>query len=265
MTNAAGSPEYDLFAEFYDHVVAYRERPDVAFFVDLARAAGGPVLEVGCGTGRVLIPIAQAGVEITGLDLSEGMLAVCRAKLRQEAPEVQARVRLHHGDMRDFHLDRTFPLVTVPFRAFQHLMSVEDQRRALRGIRAHLTDGGRLVLDLFNPSIPFLADDRWTREPIPEPGFTLPDGRHVVRKMRIAHRDLAAQTQQVEMVYEVAWPDGRTERSVGHFDLRYLFRFEAEHLLELERFAVEAVYGGYDRGPFGAEYPGELILVAAKG
>ena len=115
---AGGYTEYGFTAEFYDHVAPYRERGDVAFFVEMAQAAGGPVLEIGCGTGRVLIPTARAGSEIVGLDLSPSMLAVCRSNLAQEPAETQARVRLVEGDMRDFDLDQQFALATLPFRPF---------------------------------------------------------------------------------------------------------------------------------------------------
>ncbi len=119
--------EYRVIAEFYDHVVPYRERRDVAFFVETAREAGGPVLEIGCGTGRVLIPTARAGIEIVGLDASAAMLALCRQKLAREAEDVQSRVTLVEGDMRRFDLEREsgtgakFALATIPFRPFQHL------------------------------------------------------------------------------------------------------------------------------------------------
>ena len=106
---AGGYTEYGFTAEFYDHVAPYRERADVAFFVEMAQAAGGPVLEIGCGTGRVLIPTARAGIEIVGLDLSPSMPAVCRSNLAQESAETQARVRLVEGDMRDFDLDESLP------------------------------------------------------------------------------------------------------------------------------------------------------------
>ena len=88
---AGGYTEYGFTAEFYDHVAPYRERGDVAFYVEMAQAAGGPVLEIGCGTGRVPIPTARAGFEIIGLDLSPSMLAVCRRNLALEAAETQAR------------------------------------------------------------------------------------------------------------------------------------------------------------------------------
>jgi SAM-dependent methyltransferase len=257
-------PEYDAFAEYYDHVGPYRDRPDVPFFVDLAREASGPVLEMGCGTGRVLLPCARAGARVTGADLSAAMLDVCRRKLAAEPEDVRARVDLVLADMRDFSLGQTFALVTLPFRSFQHLESVDEQRAALATIRRHLASGGRLVLDLFNPSLELLGDPRWLREPLVEPPVRMPDGRTLVRSLRITARDYLRQVQEVEIAHDLTWPDGRTERHVDTTRLRYLFRYEAEHLLVREGFEVEALYGDYDRSEFGAKYPGELIFVATR-
>lgn len=89
--------EYGAFAEFYDHVRPYQQRPDVDFYLRLARDTGGPVLEVGCGTGRVLVPTAQAGIEVTGLDRSQAMLQRCRERLAKEPPEVARRAQLVSG------------------------------------------------------------------------------------------------------------------------------------------------------------------------
>lgn len=254
---------YHAIAEYYDHVTIYRDRPDIGFFVEAAREAGSPVLELGSGSGRVLIPTARAGVEITGLDASASMLAICRRELEREPPEEPARVTLVQGDMRSFDLGRTFTLVTAPFRPFQHLESVEDQLACLGSVRRHLRTGGRLILDLFNPSIEGLAGPVGV-ESEPEAGFTMPDGRRVVRRSRIVSRDRARQVNRVELLYDVTHPDGRTERLVHAFAMRYLFRFEAEHLLVRAGFEVEATYSGYDRSPFGTSYPGELILVARR-
>ena len=159
MSLAGGYDEYAFVADFYDHVVPYRSRPDVTFFVDAARESGGRVLEVGCGTRRILIPTARAGVEVVGLDFSTHMLTVCRARLAQEPEAVRSRVELAHGDMRSFDLGKTFTLATVPFRPFQHLLTVDDQLSCLSRIRHHLIDGGRLILDIFNPQ------DRGTADP----------------------------------------------------------------------------------------------------
>jgi SAM-dependent methyltransferase len=264
MDSAGGYEEYAFIADLYDYVVPYRERADAAFYVEAAREAGGPVLEVGCGTGRVLVPTARAGVEIVGLDLSEPMLDVCRERLDREPADVQARVQLVVADMRAFELGRTFPLVTIPFRPFQHLTAVADQFACLATIRRHLAPGGLLVFDLFNPSLEALTSDDVGEELGEEPPFTTPDGRRVVRRHRIVARDRFNQINQSELIYYVTHPDGRKERLVHAFPMRYLFRFEAEHLLVRSGFEVEHLYADFDRSPYGSSYPGELIFVARK-
>lgn len=264
MEDSAGYEQHDFVAEFYDHIRPYRDRQDVAFFVEMARESGGPVLEIGCGTGRVLIPTAQAGIEIVGLDNSERMLAICREKLFREPAEVQSRVKLVRGDMRQFDLGRAFHLVTTPFRPFQHLITVDDQLSCLASIHGHLANGGRLILDLFNPDMQRLVDEKYLSEQEDEEPFTMPDGRRVIRRNRIASRDPFRQVQQVELIYYVTHPDGRDERLVHAFPFRYLFRFEAEHLLARSGFQVEDVYADFDKTPYGSKYPGELIFVARK-
>lgn len=254
--------EREFVAEFYDHVTPYHHRQDVDFFVELARQSAGPVLEIGCGTGRVLIPTARAGSEITGLDLSSSMLAVCREKLALEPVEVRERVQLIRGDMREFALAREFSLITLPFRPFQHLITIDEQISCLKCCKRHLAPGGRLILDLFNPSLKFLIDDDHSVEILDVPEFPLPDGRKVTRYHRIASRDLCNQIQDVELIYYVTHKDGRVERLVHEFPMRYLFKFEAEHLLARCGFKVEHLYADYDRSPYGSIYPGELIFVA---
>lgn len=264
MDTPGGYDQSDFAAEFYDHIAPYRDRQDVAFYVEMARQSGGSVLEIGCGTGRILIPTAQAGIEVVGLDNSEHMLAVCREKLSHQAPQVQSRVELVRADMRRFDLGRTFALVTTPFRPFQHLTTVEDQLSCLASIHRHLVNGGRFILDLFNPDLQRLADERYLAEQEDEEPFTMPDGRRVTRRNRIASRDPFDQIHQCELIYYVTYPDGRKDRLVHAFPFRYLFRFEAEHLLARSRFQVEDVYADFDKSPYGSKYPGELILVARK-
>ncbi|MGH7339006.1 MAG: class I SAM-dependent methyltransferase [Candidatus Rokuibacteriota bacterium] len=250
--------------EFYDHVVPYATRPDVRFYVEAARESGGPVLELGCGTGRVLVPTARSGTEIVGLDASVGMLEVCRRRLRTEPPEVRGRASLQRADMRNFDLGRTFRLVTIPFRPFQHLLTIEDQLACLAAIRRHLAADCRLVFDVFNPSIHNLAEPPDGAETNEEPPFTLPDGRTVVRRHRMLDRDLIRQVNTGELVYYVTHPDGRQERLVHPFQMRCVFRFEAEHLLARAGFMVDQVYSDFDRSPYGSRYPGELIFVARR-
>jgi SAM-dependent methyltransferase len=264
MDPASEHDEYALIANLYDYVVPYRTRPDIDFFVETAQLSGGPVLEVGCGTGRILIPTARAGVNIVGLDLSHHMLQVCQIKVLNEPEAVQSRVRLTQADMRNFDLAQSFNLVTLPFRSFQHMTTVEDQLSALASIQRHLVEGGRLILDVFNPSLEALVRDELGQEFADEPEFTSPDGRRVVRRHKIVSRDYASQVNQIELLYYVTHPDGREDRLVHAFPMRYLFRFEAEHLLARSGFEAEHVYADYDKSPYGSKYPGELIFVAKK-
>lgn len=143
---------YQVAAKHYDDAYgAMRDLVDAPFYLNLAREFGGPVLEIGCGTGRVLLPIARAGIEIHGVDNSGPMLGVLQESLARENPEVSGKVTLHPGDMRDFRIGRKFPLVTIPFRPMQHMYTVEDQLAALKSAAAHLADGGTLAFDVFFP------------------------------------------------------------------------------------------------------------------
>ncbi len=145
-----------LNVETYDirHPVAMEGTPiagDVAFYRGLAEEVGGAVLELACGTGRVAIALAEAGLAVTGLDRSEPMLAVAREKVANADPEVAGRVDLVLGDMTAFDLGRRFGLAVIAFRSFQSLLNPELQSDCLRAIHAHLEPGGRLALNLFDP------------------------------------------------------------------------------------------------------------------
>jgi SAM-dependent methyltransferase len=262
--NTGGYQTDSFIAELYDQVIPYAERPDIDFFVQAALDTGGPVLEVGCGTGRVLIPTARSGISITGLDLSPFMLEVCRQSLSLEPTEVQDRVALVEGDMRDFDLGQSFSLITTPFRPFQHLITTEDQLKCLGCIHRHLKPGGFLILDIFNPSLIHLTRENMGEEREIEPAFTTPAGIKVQRKDRIVARDYARQVQDVELIYYLTHPDGKEERLVHAFPMRYLFRYEAEHLLARSGFEVVELYSDYQKNPFGTIYPGELIFLAKR-
>jgi SAM-dependent methyltransferase len=142
---------YLIAAKYYDDAYTAMDLVDAAFYVDLAKESRGPVLEVGCGTGRVLLATAREGIEIHGLDNSAPMLAVLKEKISRESAAVQKNISLHAGDMRDFRLNRKFALVTIPFRPMQHMFTVTDQVAALMSAAAHVAEGGMLALDVFYP------------------------------------------------------------------------------------------------------------------
>lgn len=250
-------------AEYYDALWIVRERADVAFYAGCAASYGSPVLELGCGTGRILLRLAEAGNRAWGLELSPHMLARCREKLSRLPDDVQQRVRIVAGNMTSFDLNEKFPLIIIPFRPFQHLLTVEDQLACLANAKRHLSPNGHLVFDLFQTHPGRIHDPSFLEEH-PVPGeVTLPDGRRV----RLAERTIAfhraIQCNDVELIYYVTHPDGRVERSVNPFRIRYFFRYEVEHLLALAGFRVAALFGDFTRGPFRDDSP-DMIFIAEQ-
>src|SRR5262249_17912884 len=139
-------------ARYYDPAYAADRRlNDLAFWLELAGRHGGPMLEIACGTGRVLLPIARSGVPIDGVDLSPEMLGILKARPAQEPEEVRRRVALHEGDMRELRLGQAYGLVIAPFRSLQHLHSVDDQLRAFTSIARHVVSGGTFAFNVFYP------------------------------------------------------------------------------------------------------------------
>jgi SAM-dependent methyltransferase len=164
---------YHVIAKYYDGAYAAKQDlVDLPFYLDLADQSGGPVLEIACGTGRVLLPIARKGIEICGVDNSQPMLDILNQNLALEPQEVRQRITVHEGDMRNFRLNWKFPLVMIPFRPMQHMFTVEDQVAALKTAAAHLTDSGILAFDVFYPKFDMI----WTKvgEEIPEMEWTSP-------------------------------------------------------------------------------------------
>ncbi len=253
---------YDSFiADYYDEspVVSARLQ-DVAFYREAVREFGDPVLELGCGTGRIMMALADAGKRITGLDLSERMLERAvkkRAALNKEARE---RVHLVQGDMARFDLGETFRLVIIPFRPFQHLLEVQQQVDCLDCVRKHLAPGGRLILDVFQTDAERMHDPVHMREMLVTE-YATTDGRQVRITERVAAFHRAEQRNDVEMIFSIRHRDGRQERMVFAWPLRYFFRYEVEHLLARCGFRVTALYGNFDRTPIRDDSP-EMIFVA---
>jgi len=255
--------EYDRQdALFYDHY-STGVPGDVEFYVAEAVKAGSPVLEIACGTGRVLLPVAEAGVEVVGLDRAPFMLAVARDKTAKLPLEVRRRVQLVEGDMRDFDLGQEFTLVMIPYRAFLYLLTVEDQRRALRCIRDHLVDGGKLVLNNFDPRLETIVAHRASLGSALklDSEFVHPQTGRRVLVWDTREYSTEEQILRQYFVFEELDEDGNVvSKRFNPLVLRYLFRYEMQHLLELAGFTVEALYGDFTRGPFRSG--GEQIWVA---
>ncbi len=252
--------DYKQYIEPSLYDVAYSwNTADIPYWVGRAQQARGPVLEAGCGTGRVLIPLLQAGVDAEGLDLHPGMLEV----LKKKAAALGLSARVHLADMRDFTMPRRYGLITVPFRAFMHVLTTEDQLRALRCMREHLESGGVLVFNIFYPNFARLAEsgdeERIERE-FPHPETGLPVAHVSVRR----EYDRVRQTLRAEM--ELRQSDARGYAGAVHkyrFALRWTYRFEMELLLRTAGFTRYEVKGGFDGRPLERDTD-EMVWTAWK-
>jgi SAM-dependent methyltransferase len=251
----ATEEEAARFAALYDLEYAPRDlAADIDWFRGLARMTGGPVLELGCGTGRVVVPLAADGHTVVGLDRSSAMLE--RADRRARA--VGATVRLVEGDMRNFSFDETFSLVTIPANTF--LMLTPDERwESLARAREHLAIAGRLAIDVFQPDPARIAGldggviRDWTR--------TDPEtGRQVAK--------FSSQTANVDETtfrwwYEETDEHGAVRRWERQATLHYLYRREAELLFPEAGFQLETLHGDYDGSPVRPGSP-KLLIVARR-
>lgn len=210
------------------------------FYVTLAREAGGPVLDVACGTGRILLPCLQAGVDIEGLDLFEPMLKTLRTKAAQMGLSPQ----LQQADMSEFSVPRQFSLIFIPFNAFIHNMTQESQLNCLRCCREHLVPGGMLAFDTYFPSLEIVGAPQNTRVlegELPHPATGLPMRMYDTRRF-----DRVAQVQHSLNELEVLAADGSVEHVYrSQSSVRYIYKHEMELLLRVAGFARWEISGDF--------------------
>ena len=249
----------DLIAKFYD--VLYGDvEDDLSMWAALTEDVAAPILEVGCGTGRLLLPLAEAGHTLTGIDLSKVALEVAQAKL--DAAGLSANVSIHEADMRHFDLPRKdFGLALVPLNTFMHCHTAADQLATLQAIHKHLQPGGLLFIDLFHPDPLMLAevDGRLYFEAETTDDVT---GRTVQWFWR-HDIDLASQMRHLTYILDEIGRDGVVRRTQIPFSLRFVYRFEMELLLNIAGFNVETIYGSYELEPFDSHSP-RMIFAAGK-
>jgi len=241
----------------------YRDRTgDVRYYVDLARARGGPVLEYGCGNGRITLPMARFGVDVTGVDLSAPMLGDLRGRLRLEPDEVRRRVTLRRGDMRRVRLGRRFPLVICPFNAFLHLYERVDVERFLARAREHLTPRGELVFDVSIPEPSELA--RKPERAYFAPRFIYPESQERPedggRRVRYSERFDYDKLRQVLFVAMEFIPMDGAERWMTPLTHRQFYPQELEALLHYNGFKITARFGDFDES-LPTQESAQLILV----
>ena len=225
---------YDPIARLYDPWSASVVE-DVEFYVEEALASGGPVVELACGTGRISVPVAKAGIRVIGVDASQRMLAVAREYAAAEGVELELQL----GDMREPPVEERVPLVIIPFRSLLHMTTESDRLRALRAARELLVPGGRLVFDVFAPSREDVEDTH---------------GRWLEREAGIFER---ADWDEGERTLTLSVRRGE-EASTMH--LAWLSPPEWSLLLDRAGFDVVAQWGWFDRRAY---MGGEDVVFAA--
>jgi SAM-dependent methyltransferase len=249
---------YGQIADLYDlEHMSYDD--DVEFYGSFIEATGDPVLELACGSGRLLVPIAKAGYRVTGLDQSIAMLARAESLLEREG--LSAKVTLHEASMQEASSapGGPFGVAIIALNSLMHLTTRSEQRACLRSIHAALDPRGQLLIDILNPAPETLRgfdhshshDGHWHR----------PDG---VRVDKFSSRRVLPSTQRIEteLWYDLTAPDGSLKRVATSYAMRYIHRAELELMLELAGFAEWQIYGSYELDPFTDH--SERLIVAAE-
>ncbi len=249
---------YDLIAPFYDAEHAHFSE-DLDMYQNFAESSGGSILELACGSGRVLLPLAEAGYDVVGVDTSEPMLAIARQRIQET--EHAVRCELIQQDMVTMQLGRKFRMAFIALGSFAHIVTRKTQQQALANIRAHLSTGGFFVLDISN------ADARYMEDL----------GGHVLHQGTWKHDDSTILTHFVSPAsspaqhllelthfYDQHTQGGNVTRTTVTTHLYLFDRSEMELLLAQAGFVVKDVYGDYDLGPFLLDSPRMIFVTEAK-
>jgi len=243
---------YQAITAYYDlEHDAYQD--DVDFYLNLLQR--GPILEVGAGTGRVMLPLARSGLEVWGVDPSEAMLQRARNRLAG-----QQRAHLVCRSARDLRLDVRFAAVLLSLNALWHLPDIDAQVDTLNSLRAHLLQDGMLIVDVSNP---YTMLDRGARGETRRRFAAAAEGKHV-EGFSAAWDDPGRQRLLLSLMYDETAADGVLRRTRTQLDLRYVYRYELELLLRLTRFRIHSLYGSYDLEEYGETSP-NIIVVASPG
>jgi SAM-dependent methyltransferase len=255
---AIGSVEHYVDVELYDHEYR-RRRADVNWYREIAREHGGPVLELGCGSGRVLTALCRDGHQVVGVDRMPEMLARANARVARLSRAARERATLIRADFRAVALKRRFPLVICPFNAFQHLYERQDVEAFLRRVAAHLAPGGHFVFDVLMPDMVWLTRDptkHWAKT-----RFKHPVTRRPLLYSTNQTYDPVRQIAFIRIFYEpLDLPPERRRTHVVRLAHRHFFPSEIEDLLHYNGFAIEARFGGFHGEPMGPEAESQVLI-----
>jgi SAM-dependent methyltransferase len=253
---------YKVSAHYYDSAYASKaDLTDLPFYLEEARQSTGPVLELACGTGRITLPIAREGIEICGVDRAPAMLEKLRDKLKQEDKGVRQRLEVTKGDMRNCRLGRRFALVIIPFRAMQHMYSIDDQVAALETAKAHLAPDGRLVFDVFMPRLDKiyggLGDEHFELE-------WEQDGHRIRRYFCKDSSDILEQSFTGRFIFRAYRGEELVSEESDVLKMGFYTYKQVQLLVKHVGLEVVAEYGDFDRRSLGPEGPQMIFALKAK-
>lgn len=237
---------YATIARYYD-AEHTDKTDDLVLYSQLAEEYGGPILDIGCGTGRVMFHLAQEGYTVAGIDSEEAMLE--RAKFRLDAfPFIRDRLTFYHADVLTFDLEQRFKLVLLSYNSLMHFHEQADQLALLRRLRQWIEPDGLLVVDLPNAGETFATQD--SDAITLERTFVEPESGHMVMQQAVSYLDRVQQLMEVTWLYDEINEDGVVTRTVAPVIFRYFFYPEVALLLRAAGFSADSVYGDTDTGPF---------------
>jgi 2-polyprenyl-3-methyl-5-hydroxy-6-metoxy-1,4-benzoquinol methylase len=246
-----GNDTNDPIVKYYDETLAVTSSGDIAWFVEQAQASGGHVLDLACGTGRVAIALAEAGLNVAAVDSSLGMLQAFRDKLSRQPKAVQSLISIHEAEMHSFDLPESFSTV-VCCDAFFHNLTVDDQISCLRCIASHLVPDGRVVFNIPNPAVDFLsqAASPEAQEFKKRNEYTLSNTNNTVLVEQTQRADLFEQTIMTTLRFtRFDAEHNPLETNESSWTTRFTFRYEAVHLLYRCGFEIESLVGNYRGAP----------------
>lgn len=244
----------ESIARFYDVVYENLKKDfGLKFYLDEIANAKGPVLEIGSGTGRIFVKALNNGADMYGIDQSEMMTAKLKEKIE---PDQFHRISIQ--DVREFSLDKKFRLIIAPFRIFSHLLTTEDQLKALNNIHDHLEEGGRFIFDVFIPDHKNLVDDV---EDVPEFEGEYAPGKSL---KRLVCRKQNPIMQTIDITFKFVWDEnGVLNESKCEFPFRYYFRYELENLIARSKLKLDKMYGGFDKEELSNE-SNEFVICSGR-
>ncbi|MEM4634256.1 MAG: class I SAM-dependent methyltransferase [Candidatus Anstonellaceae archaeon] len=240
-----GLPDYDSQHELYDLIYGnYAE--DLPFYLHEAKKARGAVLEVGCGTGRILLRLLSEGVDAYGIDISQSMVAQLERKARKIGISTSGRIKI--ADMRKFFFRKKFSLAIVPFRVFLHLLTTSDQLSALKCIRKSLKKGGRMILNFFLPSAKFICSNynkKVSWQAYGKPASSI--AQNPAKSIRVV--DFTRYENEPEQIIKVCQTVYEGKKKLGSYSFRLslIYKREFELLLRAAGFSKWRVYGGFKK------------------